>query len=248
MRKGSRQKNPLHSGMCGPDETNCHAESGNTNARAVMESSTLTLPIFPLSSEVLFPRARLSLYVYESRYVSLVRDCLRDDHRMGIALLKNISRRTSRGQRPFHSCLGIGRILDADCSPDGNYKIVLEGLNRCRVVEEIPHEPYRVARLRSLGDCYDTARPENLKEPFRELMRLAEAITEHLPRHQRTLRSIFYSYPHPSILADLLAFHLVPGAYDRQCLLEELDVGRRLRLVLVQLRTMLHRLSNGASV
>lgn len=230
------------------DETDRHAGSADADAPVVMEPSTFTLPIFPLSGEVLFPRARLSLYVYESRYISLVRDCLHADHRFGVALLKGGSSRTPRGQRPFHRRLGIGRILDADRSPDGNYRIVLEGLKRCRVEEEIPHAPYRVARLQALGDCYDTANPEELKEPLRELMRLAEAITERLPRHQRMLRSIFYSYPHPSILADLLAFHLVSGAYDRQSLLEELDVGRRLRLVLVQLRTLLHRLSNGAAV
>ncbi len=209
-----------------------------------METPAYTLPIFPLIREVLFPRARLPLYIYEPRYISLVQDCLNSDQRLGIALVR--TRRGFRKSPPLHGYVGIGRIIDYTRLSDGKYNILVEGTERARLVEEIPHVPYRAARLMPLGDRYDTVLPEQLGDLFQEITRLAQAIVERLPKYCRCLKSILHTYQHPSIVADLLAFHFVPQPYERQGVLEELDVGRRLRLVAVQLRTLLGRLSRGA--
>lgn len=44
---------------------------------------TTTLPLFPLST-VLFPGARLPLRLFESRYLDMVRDCLRNETGFGV--------------------------------------------------------------------------------------------------------------------------------------------------------------------
>lgn len=209
-----------------------------------MDTLDYTLPIFPLTREVLFPHARLPLYIYESRYVSLINDALHADQRLGIALVR--SRKSGAHASSLHRVMGIGRIIDHTRLPDGKYNVLVEGVERARLVEEVPHGPYRAARLRPLGDRYDTVRPEDLGELFREMVRLAQAVVDLLPKYRRPLRSILHTYQHPSIIADLLAFHFVPHPYDRQCVLDEMDVGRRLRMVSVQLRLLLRRLSHGA--
>lgn len=209
-----------------------------------METLAYTLPIFPLTREVLFPHARLPLYIYEPRYISLVHDCLHADQRLGIALIR------ARGARVLppvlHRFLGLGRIIDHTRLPDGKYNVLVEGIERVRLAEEIPHIPYRAARLIPLGDRYDTVMPEDLGELFHEMTRLAQGVVDLLPKYRRPLRSILHGYQHPSIVADLLAFHFIPHPYERQSVLEELDVGRRIRLVSVQLRSLLRRLSRGA--
>jgi Lon protease-like protein len=211
-----------------------------------METLSYTLPIFPLTREVLFPRARLPLYVFEPRYISLVNDCIHADHRLGVALVRSRRPLLRESTPPLHQFLGVGRIIDSTRLPDGKYNILVEGVERARLLEEIPHGPYRVASLRPLGDRYDTVLPEALGELFREMTRLAQAVTDLLPKYRRPLRTILHTYQHPSIVADLLAFHFIPHPYDRQCVMEEMDVGRRLRLVSVQLRILLRRLSHGA--
>jgi uncharacterized protein len=44
---------------------------------------TTTLPLFPLST-VLFPGARLPLRIFESRYLDMVRECLRNESGFGV--------------------------------------------------------------------------------------------------------------------------------------------------------------------
>lgn len=44
---------------------------------------TATLPLFPLST-VLFPGARLPLRIFESRYLDMVRECLRNETGFGV--------------------------------------------------------------------------------------------------------------------------------------------------------------------
>ena len=39
--------------------------------------STDSIPLFPLNS-VLFPKGRIALQIFESRYVDMVRQCMKD--------------------------------------------------------------------------------------------------------------------------------------------------------------------------
>ena len=132
-----------------------------------METLAYTLPIFPLTREVLFPHARLPLYIFEPRYVSLINDCLHGDQRLAIALVR--SRRAAPGASNLHRFLGVGRIIDHTRLPDGKYNVLVEGVERARLIEEIPHDPYRAARLMPLGDRYDTIRR---RQSFEEMIEL----------------------------------------------------------------------------
>ena len=40
------------------------------------------LPLFPLSGAVLMPRARIPLHVFEPRYLQMLDDALKTDHRL----------------------------------------------------------------------------------------------------------------------------------------------------------------------
>ena len=51
------------------------------------EPLLLPLPMFPLGC-VLFPHAHLPLHVFEPRYRTLTRDCLRTDREFGVVLIE----------------------------------------------------------------------------------------------------------------------------------------------------------------
>ena len=53
-----------------------------------MSSSLSALPLFPLNT-VIFPGGALPLRIFEPRYLDMVKDCVRNDHGFGIALIKN---------------------------------------------------------------------------------------------------------------------------------------------------------------
>ncbi|MFT5321817.1 MAG: Lon protease-like protein, partial [Pseudohongiellaceae bacterium] len=46
-----------------------------------------TIPLFPLNS-ILFPKGRISLQIFESRYVDMIRQCLKDQTGFGVVLIQ----------------------------------------------------------------------------------------------------------------------------------------------------------------
>jgi len=95
-------------------------------------AETLEIPIFPLQS-VLFPGGRLSLRVFEPRYVDMTRACLRDDSVFGVCLI----RAGFEVGRPAVPC-DIGctaRILECDVPSPGLFTLVTEGEQRFRIID-----------------------------------------------------------------------------------------------------------------
>ena len=65
-----------------------------------MEIISKTIPIFPLSGVIYFPKTDLPLNIFEKRYLDLVNDCYDKDKLMGMIQLKE-------GQEVYNvGCLG----------------------------------------------------------------------------------------------------------------------------------------------
>lgn len=106
------------------------------------------MPLFPLPSAVLFPRAVLPLHVFEERYRVMTREALSGSRMIAIALLKpghECSYHTL--EAPIHDVVCTGRILREECLMDGRYNFLLQGVARAKVIEEDRSGPYRRARL-----------------------------------------------------------------------------------------------------
>lgn len=98
-----------------------------------------TLALFPLSGAVLFPACELPLNVFEPRYLNMIDDALKGDRLIGM-VQSNDDKLASIG--------GMGRITQFSELDDGRYLIVLKGLKRFRIVEEIKSSaPYRQAKV-----------------------------------------------------------------------------------------------------
>src|SRR5687768_16487165 len=132
-----------------------------------------SLAIFPLPNCVLLPGGLLPLHVFEPRYREMTRDCLGGSRIMAIARLRNgasspllldASDETLHGpgrERPavYPHC-GLGRIIASEELPDGRFHILLRGVARVQIAEELAQERlYRQVRAVLLED-HDTRRPE----------------------------------------------------------------------------------------
>jgi len=88
------------------------------------------LPLFPLQT-VLFPGARLSLRIFEPRYLDLVRDCAREGRGFGVCA---IAEGSEVGMPPTHAAVGCeARIVDFTTLPGGLLGITVVGGRRFRV-------------------------------------------------------------------------------------------------------------------
>jgi len=90
------------------------------------------ISIFPLSGAIIFPSMQLPLHIFESRYRDLVSDSLARDRKIGIIQPKG------QGNHPPLFNIGcLARIHDVEALDDGRYNIILEGVQRFSVINEL---------------------------------------------------------------------------------------------------------------
>jgi hypothetical protein len=90
------------------------------------------ISIFPLPGAILLPGMQLPLHIFEPRYRALVGDALARDRMIGM-----IQPKSGGGNPPLFEIGCLGRIGDVEALEDGRYNIVLEGLQRFKLVREL---------------------------------------------------------------------------------------------------------------
>jgi hypothetical protein len=103
----------------------------------------------------------------------------------------------------------------------------------------VREKPYRLVKVRSVRDVMPESDMGAIAESRRELVLHCERLALHVPELSGSLTNLENTHLHPGIIADQMAALLVKEAYERQSLLDEPSVRRRLELVNVQLRTLL---------
>ena len=96
------------------------------------------IPLFPLPSVVLFPRAVLPLHIFEDRYRAMTADALTGGRQVAMALLKPGWERDYYARPEIEPVVCVGVILTHELLPDGKYNFLLQGHTRARVVQETP--------------------------------------------------------------------------------------------------------------
>ena len=196
------------------------------------------MPVFPLPGVVLFPHTLIPLHVFEPRYRALAAHALAGERVLGLALLKPGWEPLYYTLRaPIHPTLGIGQIVESEQMAGGNYNLLLRGIGRATVLEELPDEAYRVARV-ELQETYcsgDEARWRRLRGELFGAIRQNPGLDQTLRRSWLRLRQLPLDLDE---LADLLAAALPADAELRQCLLDECDALTRGQMLLQQIRVL----------
>jgi hypothetical protein len=122
------------------------------------------IPLFPLPNVVLFPGVFLPLHIFEERYRALTRDALAGDRIIGMTLLRPGFEGDYNGRPPIYPVGCAGVISHSDRLPDGRYNIVLHGLSKFRIVEEMTDGEYRRARVDALTELTDAAGQGQIKD------------------------------------------------------------------------------------
>lgn len=218
------------------------------DAIATVLESLERIRVFPLPSSVLIPGGHLPLHVFEPRYRKLVSDALAGDRVLGIPLLEPGWEADYGGRPPLAPVMGVGLIRAEDRLPDGRFNILVEGVLRVRIVEELPSEaPYRVVRAEPLPDRVSREAGEAIREQAQIVRQLAVDLGAALPDQagpsfaQACIRA-----GDPGALADLAAAAVLIDTRDRQAFLEEREVSERLRIAADALaQTLLQVLGSG---
>ncbi len=215
-----------------PAGTAVHVEPLDEEAEGGPESIEIpdVLPVLPLKNTVLFPFLISPLLVNSARSKRLIESVLTTPQRL---LVTSAVRRPVDGSPGPEDVYGVGtvhRVVRMLKFPDDSYRLLVQGVARVRVEEFLPSDDFllgRIVRLEAQGDAESvelTALHRTVSQQFGGLV--AES-----PRLSAELQVLAQSLDDPAKLADLCAHHLEMEVAQKQAVLEEPDLGARLRLV-----------------
>jgi len=111
-----------------------------------METNNLpkTIPVFPLSNFIIFPKTTVPLNIFEPRYIEMINDAMSGNRIIGMIQPKN-----NTPVKPSLYDIGCaGKITSFNETDDGRYIIILTGISRFKITEEIKTEKlYRECKV-----------------------------------------------------------------------------------------------------
>jgi ATP-dependent Lon protease len=184
------------------------------------------LPVLPLRETVTYPDTLTPLAVGQERSIKLVNDVL-----SGNRMLAMVGSRDPENDAPGPTDLydvGVAGVVARMMKvPDGTLRILVQGGQRVRITDYVAEEPYLVARIEVLEDVLEPS-PE-LEALTRNVQNTFSEIIEQIPYLPEELQLAVTNLDDPSALGHLIAGALRIPSEEKQELLEEVNVARRLR-------------------
>jgi len=143
-----------------------------------LEDLPKKIPIFPLSNFIIFPKTTVPLNIFEPRYIQMIDDSMKSNRYIGMIQPK----KSGDLKKPdLHKVGCIGKITSFNETEDGRYLIVLNGVCRYEVINEINSDKlYRECKIefknfsKDLMEQKEQIKFEELKKVFNKLKNLFE--------------------------------------------------------------------------
>jgi ATP-dependent Lon protease len=184
--------------------------------------------VLPLRESVGFPGTMLPLAIGQQRSIELVNDALTHDR-----LIVMVASRKPELEEPppgeLHEVGVVGVIARMIKAPDGTLRILVQCAQRVRVTRWVREEPYLVAEVAEAPDVVEHS--TELVALARNVQATFGQIVESVPYLPEELQVAVANIDDPAQLSHLIAGSLRLSTEERQELLEEVDVGRRLRRI-----------------
>ena len=95
------------------------------------------IPVFPLTNFIMFPKSTVPLNIFEPRYIQMINESMQGKRLVGMIQPK----RTGKLKEPDLYNIGcMGKITSFNETEDGRYLIILNGICRFKIVDEIQNK------------------------------------------------------------------------------------------------------------
>lgn len=184
------------------------------------------LPVLPLRETVTFPDTLTPLAIGQERSVELVNDVL-----AGNRMIAMVASRDPENENPGPDQLydiGVaGTIARMMKMPDGTLRVLVQGSQRIKLTDYVSTTPYLIARIDELPDLIEES--TELEALVRSVQASFTQIVENVPYLPEELMIAVANVDDPSALVHVIAGSLRLKTEEKQELLEEADVSKRLR-------------------
>jgi len=188
------------------------------------------LPVLPLRDVVVYPHMVIPLFVGRDRSIKALDLAMAGDKQ--ILLIAQVSPDTDDpAASDLYKVGTLAQVLQLLKLPDGTIKVLVEGSARVAI------DGYgdRDGALTATGDLVDSVRDRDERElevATRSLMGLFEQYVKTNRKLPPELLTTLSGIDEPSRLADTIAAHLGARLADKQKLLETLEIGQRLEMLI----------------
>jgi ATP-dependent Lon protease len=184
------------------------------------------LPVLPLRDSVSFPETLNPLAVGQERSIQLVNDVL-GTNRMLVMVASRDPEKEEPGPDDLYDVGVVGVVARMAKVPDGSLRILVQGMQRVQLGPYVTEQPYLVARISELSDVSEPS--AEMEALTRNVQQTFSEIVEQIPYLPEELSLAVANIDDPAALGHLIASSLRIGTEEKQKLLEEVDVAKRLR-------------------
>ncbi len=190
------------------------------------KKNTVSLPVLALRGLMVFPHMVLHFDVGRAQSVSALEEAMVNGQRVFLVAQQDADEETP----DVAALCRIGTIANVKQVmnlPGDNLRVLVEGVQRAELTAVTQEEPYLLGNVRPLNDVWDAEDTEKqallraTKDFFEEYAHASQRVSP------ETVTSI-QDVDAPEHLADIIAANVLTKMEDRQKILEETDVGRRL--------------------
>ena len=188
----------------------------------------LRLPVLPLKETVVFPESMTPLAVGQERSVKLIDDVVSGERMLALFTVEN----EEADPPEWDDLYRVGTVAVVHKMikvPDGTLRILVQGVQRVRLVKPVDNEPYLVGELEDLPEIVpESPEVEALTRTVQQQFAQIIGMTPYLPEE---LQLAAANIDDPTALTHLIASTLRLKTEERQELLETVDLEERLRRI-----------------
>ncbi len=182
--------------------------------------------IVPVRNMVLFPGMVVPITIGRKRSIASVQYALKGERQIGLLKQRNPDAETPTGEDL--STMGtVASILRYVTTADGSHHIICQGSERFRITGFLDGFPFIVAKTERVVEDLIVG-DDDIEARFIQLRELALEVFQLLPQVPKELVDTVENIDSPGALADIVAGYLDIKAEEKQALLEEVDLRKRL--------------------
>ena len=198
-----------------------------------------TLPIVPLRDVVVFPHMMMPFVIGRPSSTRALEHALSQDKRIFLAAQKDAAN-DDPNSNDIYTMGCVANIVQSLRLPDGNVKVLVEGVERARTIEW--KEDKGFSRVVAKIIDTPTEASEETEGPMSNVVSLFEQYVKLSNNLQYDAMIAAVRVDDPSKLADTIAAHLVVGVEEKQNLLEIISPLERLTRIASILKTEVDKL------
>jgi len=203
-------------------------------------------PVMPLRNTVLFPQQVIPIYIGREKSLKLIEDLSPGDKHIVVVAQEDGSIEDPKPEDLYaYGTLGV--VLKVFDMPDNSKSAIVQGVERVKLLSFGVANPYYKAVVERIkdnpvsDDLELDALAKNLRDTFTELIQVAPNLTE---EHSGMLSNI----QKPSRLADRAVSLLTVPNQEKQEVLEELEVKKRVEKTITLLTREIQRIKLGEEI